>query len=99
MSLKPLDIVPGLHRFLVTGATEEEGVRFGIEVEMIANAVEAKGLTVFYTVPRQFLSQFIDSAERLKITVQQRVPNPPFWNLVVQGAGKEWHAEKAEAKS
>lgn len=85
----------GIERLLATSVSEGILQAFHLEVvSLSANAVDRRGLTVFYTVASEDLGAVLAAAERLRVTIQRRVATVPYWMTVLPGDAPAWSPER-----
>lgn len=78
-----------VQRILVTGSNARLQMFHGA-VCSVANAIERRGQTLFYTVLDSDLGAVLNVARLAGVTVQQQAEQPPFWPVVVQGHSEPW---------
>ena len=79
-----------VHRVLATGVDEGQVEAFHCGVCGVANLIERRGMTCFYTVFDEDLPLLLRAAMCLQVTVQVRAESGIDWPVRFQGLASPW---------
>lgn len=84
------DFMPSeVQRLLISG-DDDQLTAFHLLVCMVANAIERREQTIFYTVMADDLAGVMEVAKATGVTVQQKAKQAPWWPVVLQGKTAAW---------